>query len=965
MRKITLLALSLFMLGASNALAYDKSKNGITVSVNSSQENGVKKVRLEVMGEKIIRVEATPEAKFPTKPASLAVVPQNTKVKYKVTEDAQNVVVATSAIKAIVNKTTGEVTFTDLNGKVLLQEDQNGKQFTPYTATQTDGFGKQVTKSGWSYRTVFKSADDDAFYGLGQHQAGEMNYKGKNEELYQYNTKVSIPFIMSNKGYGLLWDTYSLARWGSPTDYQQLHRAFKLYDKEGKEGAITGTYIPLKPSEETIVRREDSLYYDNIFMQDKFPAGFQRAGSHVYFEGDIEAPRTATYRFLLYYAGYTKVYMDGKEVVPEIWRTAWNPNSHKFAFPMQAGKKVHLKIDWMPDGGESYCSLRAMAPVSEEEQNKLSFWSEMTPDMDYYFIAGDDMDEIIHGYRTLTGKAPVMPKWLMGFWQSKEKYASQDEIVGTLKQFRDRKLPIDNIVQDWFYWREDDWGSHDFDPKRFQDPQKMLDDIHAMHGRYMISCWPKFYKTTEHFKEFENKGWMYMQAVKDNIKDWVGQGYVGSFYDAYSADARKLFWGQMNEHLYTKYNYGVDAWWMDASEPNVRDCTPMEYRKSLCGPTAMGPSDEYFNAYALVNAMAIYDGQRSVQPNKRVFLLTRSGFSGLQRYSTATWSGDIGTRWEDLQQQITAGLNFCMAGIPFWSMDIGGFSVEKRYEAAQRFFEQTGLENQDMKEWRELNARWHQFGAFAPMYRVHGQYPAREIWNLAPAGHPCYETISWYTKLRYNLMPYLYSMAGWAHFKDYTLMRGLPMDFANDTAVNNLTDEYMFGPAFLVCPVTEYQARSREVYFPKTQGGWYCFYHGANIEGGQTKTVPAPYNQMPLFVRAGSIIPFGPDMQYTDEKQPENIKLFVYQGANGEFQLYEDEGVNYNYEKGKYTTIDFTYNEATKTLNIGARKGAYDGMLTTRTFTVIPVNKDNHQGYDLNAKGIEVTYDGKAQSIKL
>lgn len=354
-----------------------------------------------------------------------------------------------------------------------------------------------------------------------------------------------------------------------------------------------------------------------------------------------------------------------------------------------------------------------------------------------------------------------------------------------MKEFRKRRIPIDNIVIDWLHWKQDAWGSHEFDPERFPDPKGMVHSIHSMNGRVMISVWPKFYVTTEHYKEFDEKGWMYRQAVKDSIRDWVGPGYLGSFYDAYDADARKLFWKQIQDHYYP---LGIDAWWMDASEPNVRDCTDIQYRKDLSGPTALGPSAKFFNTYALMNAEAIYDGQRGIEPDKRVFLLTRSGFAGLQRYSTATWSGDIATRWEDMKAQISAGLNFAVSGIPYWTMDIGGFCVENRYVAGQQELNRTGRENADYKEWRELNARWYQFGAFCPLFRAHGQYPFREVWNIAPEGHPCYNSIVYYTKLRYNMMPYIYSLAGMTHFNDYTIMRPLVMDFTADASVNDVGD---------------------------------------------------------------------------------------------------------------------------------------------------------------------------------
>ena len=584
--------------------------------------------------------------------------------------------------------------------------------------------------------------------------------------------------------------------------------------------------------------------------------------------------------------------------------------------------------------------------------------------MDYYFIAGQNLDEVISGYRTLTGKASLYPKWTLGFWQSRERYQSSKDIEDNMKKFRDLHIPVDNIVQDWNYWKLDSWGSHEFEAARYPNPQAMLDSVHAMNGRFMISVWPKFYDTVKNYKELDSKGWMYHQAIKDDIHDWLG--FRGSFYDAYSDGARKMFWRQMDENLYTKYKFGIDAWWMDASEPNVRDCTPMWYRKALSGPTALGTSTEYFNAYSIVNADAIYNGQRSVNPNQRVFLLTRSGFAGEQRYSTATWSGDIATRWEDMRAQMTAGLNYSMAGLPFWGMDQGGFCVENRYVAAQQEFDKTGKENADLKEWRELQARWNQFGCFVPLYRTHGQWPTREVWNIAPADHPAYKTIVAYDKLRYRLMPYLYSMAGMVHFKDYTMMRGLVMDFNGDDNVYDIKDQWMFGPALMACPVGEYQKYSRNVYLPK-QKGWYDFYTGKHYAGGQTIVADAPFDKIPVFVPEGSILPVGPEMEWSDQKKAELIDLYVYAGKDGSYTLYEDEGTNYNYEKGKYAMIDFKYNDAQKTITIAACKGAFDGMLQKRRFNIVLVSDNNQQGISLAKapKGKMVKYAGKAVTVKL
>ena len=1005
MKKLLCMVSALMATGVLLAADVQTKGNIVTIRPDSGQ---AKVIQLEVISDNIIRVRATSKDQLPVKPQSLMIVPQQPykgQVEIKQNEASRSehiimpahVIVKAKNVHARVFTSNGRIRFSDGNGRPLLDETVDGKKFWDFTVPERElGMKTGYTvpeeqKHGLTWQMTFRSSNDEAFYGLGQHQSEEFNMKGKNEDLFQYNTKVSIPFVLSNKNYGLLWDSYSYCRFGNPNDYLQLNRAFKLYDKQGREGHLTGTYVDARGKK--LVRDEDSIYYeygtpakseialktDNGGIKN-FPKGFNLMGATVTYEGFIEPEccgqctgKSQEYQFILYYSGYVKVYIDGKEVVPERWRTAWNPNTYKFTADVRKGVKNHLRIEWQPDGGEAYCGLRVAEPRSAEERGQLSVWSEMAKDMDYYFIAGENLDQVISGYRTLTGKASLYPKWVLGFWQSRERYKTQDEIESTLAEFRKRHIPIDNIVQDWNYWPEDQWGSHQFEASRYPNPQQMLDNVHQMHGRFMISVWPKFYCNTDNYKELDAKGWMYIQSPTDDIHDWVGPGYKNGFYDAYDAGARKMFWRQMDENLYSKYNHdgiaGVDAWWMDASEPNVRDCTPMWYRKALSGPTALGTSTEYFNAYSTVNADAIYNGQRSVWKGKtnepRVFLLTRSGFAGEQRFSTATWSGDIGTRWEDMRAQMTAGLNYSISGLPFWGMDQGGFCVENRYVAAQQLFDKSGVENEDLKEWRELQTRWNQFGTFIPLFRSHGQWPLREIWNIAPDEHPAYKSFVYYDKLRYRLMPYLYSMAGWAHFKDYTLMRALVMDFNGDKEVENIGNQWMFGPALMACPVGYYKARNRSVYFPK-QCGWYNLYTGEYTEGGQRLIVDAPYEQIPVFVREGAIIPFGPEMEWSDEKPAELINLYVYAGQNGTFQLYEDEGTNYNYEKGKYATIDITYDDAARTVSFGARKGQFNGMLKNRRFNVVLISKDAPKTLNLeNPEGKMVDYNGKAVSVQL
>ena len=944
-KKILLLSVvALFV--SCNAVAFQKKADGVVVSLKKTSPENVRSIRLQVITDDIVRVTATPEDKITDQKSLITSYTQTQTKGWDVQQSGNTVILKTSRLRAIVSLVTGEVSFTDINGNIILQEQRGGgKTFAPI---EVEG------SKGYSFRQVFESPADEAFYGLGQHQSDEFNWKGRNEELFQYNTKVSVPFVVSNKNYGILWDNYSITRFGDPRPYANLDQ-FKLFDKNGKEGGLTAIYMLNKdPKNVFIERQEANVDYENLQTIKNFPKDFPFNNAAITWEGELQPKESGLFRFNLYYAGYTKVYLDDSLVVKERWRTAWNPNSFKFSAQLDKNKRHKIRIEWQPDGGVSYIALKALSPVPDEEQSKLSLWSEMGKQMDYYFIRGNNADEVISGYRLVTGKAPIMPKWAMGFWQSRERYKTQDEILDALKEFRRRQIPIDNIVLDWNYWPEDAWGSHEFDKNRFPNPKGMVDSIHALDARIMISVWPKFYASTEHFKEFKDNGWMYMQAVKDSIKDWVGPGYVGSFYDAYSPEARQLFWKQMKEHLYT---LGIDAWWMDASEPNVRDCTDMDYRKALCGPTALGSSTEFFNAYALMNAEAIYNGQREEDNNKRVFLLTRSGFAGLQRYSTATWSGDIATRWEDMKAQIPAGINFSMSGIPYWTMDNGGFCVEKRYEQAPEG-------SSDREEWRELNVRWHQFGAFVPLFRTHGQFPYRELWNIAPETHPAYKTMLYYTQLRYRLMPYIYSMAGKCYFDDYTMMRGLVMDFPKDKNVLNIGDQYMFGSGLMVCPVYEYKARTREVYFPEG-AGWYQLNDGKFIAGGQKQTVAAPYDRMPVYVAAGSILPVGKLIQNTSEAQNDQT-IYVYAGKNGAFTLYEDENTNYNYEKGAFSTIEFTYNDKTKILDIAKRQGEFKGMMKDRNFQIVLVQPTNSKGIDGNQSGAKaVHYTGDKMSVRL
>ncbi|GHT49319.1 alpha-xylosidase [Bacteroidia bacterium] len=919
--------------------------DGVIIYLKSSESNPAKAIRLQVINNDIIHVSASPADTFSIKPSLLAAYSETLKQDWSYSATENDVILKTNSLTVTVCLATGEIVFSDSKGTVLLAENKGGGK--SYEKIEVDG------EKAYTLRQVFESPEEEAFYGLGQHQSDEFNYKGKNEVLYQYNTKVSVPFIVSNKNYGLLWDNYSLTKFGDPREYGQLDQ-FVLFDKDGKEGGLSVTYRAIEHPDSILLEKTESIIdYENLETIQNLPTGFPLHTASVVWEGDIQPAQSGIYRFNLYYAGYTALWLDDEPVVAERWRTAWNPNSYKFSANLDSRKKHKIRIEWKPDGDVSYIGLKALSPVDPSEQGKLSFWSEMGDQIDYYFVKGNSMDEVIGGYRTITGKAQVMPKWAMGFWQSRERYKTQEELLTVLKEFRERQIPVDNMVLDWSYWPEDAWGSHDFDLKRFPDATAMIEEVHDLDAQFMISVWPKFYQTTEHYKEFDQNGWMYRLAVEDSIRDWIGKGYIGSFYDAYSEGARKLFWDQMSKKLYYR---GVDAWWMDASEPDILSNSSLKYRKALMNPTALGSSTEYLNAYALMNAKGIYEGQREMDNYHRIFLLTRSGFAGSQRYAAAIWSGDIATRWEDMKAQISAGLNFAIAGNPYWTMDNGGFCVERRYENAPE-------DSEDREEWRELNVRWHQFGAFAPLFRTHGQYPYREIWNIAPEGHPAYRAMLYYTQLRYRLMPYIYTLAGRTYFNDYTIMRPLVMDFGSDTQVLNIGDQYMFGPGLMVCPVYANKAREREVYFP-AGAAWYDLYSGKQVEGGQSLTVEAPYDRMPLFAAAGTILPMGEIIQHTHQNQ-KDLTLYIYEGKDGSFNLYEDEGTNYNYEKGIYSLIPLNYKDADKTLTIGKRKGEFPRMNKIRNFRIVKVSQDHPAGIDGEVSGTTVEYTGEEQTVSL
>jgi alpha-D-xyloside xylohydrolase len=926
---------------------YDKTATGIVVHPDAGT---AKEVRLEVMSPSIIHVLAVDDAKREQVPSLMTVARPGG--GFTVTTGKGHVTLDAGKAKAEVDLKTGLVTFFNAAGKPVL--DETLARITPVTVE-----GKPYVAT----EARFNPGTTEAFYGLGQHQNAQMNLNGEDVLLSQHNMDVAIPFVMSDRNYGILWDNDSITRWGNPTPYGHFNRDLKLTGEDGKPGLTAKYYVDGKL---VLTRTEADIDYQ--YLKDvaaNWPREVPTAGDvKVVWDGAMTSDIAGVHKMQLYASDYADLTVGGRKIM-SVWRQGWNPWYHNFEVTFAKDKPVPFHLEWKPSGG--MIAVTHDNPLPPAEQHSLTLSSEVGTGLDYYFIAADNLDGVISGYRHLTGKAPLMPKWAYGFWQSRQRYETQDQLLGVVAEYRKRGWPLDNIVQDWFYWPEDQWGSHDFDKARFPDPKGMVDRVHAEHAHIMISIWGKFYANTDNYKELDAKGYMWEQNVKNGTRDWVGPGYLNSHYSPYNQEARDIYYRQLHDKLVP---LGFDAWWMDNTEPDVHSNERPADFAALITPTQMGPGALVHNAYALETTRAMADGLKKDQPDTRQFILTRSGFAGVQRNAAAVWSGDTAGEWNNLYDQISAGVGFSMSGVPNWTHDIGGYAQETRYQgpdlAGQAQENQklgSGVKPEDLVEWRELNLRWFEFGAFSPLFRSHGEVVKREIYNISPEGSPMRDAMVGYDKLRYRLMPYIYATASDTWFNDGTIMRGLVMDFERDPKVRDVKDEYLFGHALLVAPVTVYKATSRDVYLP-AGADWYDFYTGARTAGGQTLNVEAPATRIPVFVRAGSIVPTGPVTQYVDEHPDAPLTLVVYTGADGRFSLYEDDGTSNGYQRGAYTRIPLSYDDKAGVLTIGARGGSYPGMVANRTFRVKFVTPGVSTMDGLDRFDKQVAYTGAALVVK-
>ena len=620
------------------------------------------------------------------------------------------------------------------------------------------------------------------------------------------------------------------------------------------------------------------------------------------------------------------------------------------------------------------------ATTYTDNENETSFSSEVGDCIDYYFMYGGSADGVIAQVRALTGEVPMMPLWSYGFMQSKERYKSQEETVGVVKKYRELGIPLDCIIQDWQYWGHNYlWNAMDFRNPSFDNPKAMIDSIHGMNARMMISIWSSFGPATKPYRTLDKEGLLF------NIETWPQSGVEGwppnmeypsgvRVYDCYNPKARDIYWDYLNKGI---FQLGMDGWWMDSTEPDHFNWKDSDFDRQ----TYLGSYRSVRNAYPLMTVGGVYDHQRAETSDKRVIILTRSGFLGQQRYASNVWSGDVQSSWDMFRKQITAGLNFSLTGMPHWNSDLGGFFAGSYNTNGNASATRNPM-------YQELYVRWLQFGVFCPMMRSHGADTPREFFWYGKAGEPVYDALVDAVKLRYSLLPYIYSTAWEVSHRQSTFMRALYMDFLNDKNTWNIGNEYMFGKAFLVAPVlhAQYtpeqkqnilkenegwnkttnnqvnlslnvdftQSKEMEVYLP-SGNKWYNYWTNEDFDGGQKLKIKTSLDRIPLFVRAGSIIPIGPDVQYTNEKKWDNLIINVYPGADGTFTLYEDEGDNYNYESGAYTEIQMKWNDTKRILTIDARKGEYNGMLTKRNFTIRTAD----------GKEKVITYSGKKINVKI
>jgi alpha-D-xyloside xylohydrolase len=893
-------------------------------------------LKLEVIDDHIIRVLGLPTHASVNRKSLIIQENERPPAKWILQESDRKITLTTAKLKVHVKRASAEIGFYDLKGRPILRERQRGGRLI----TPAEVGGEQT----YHIRQQWQSPPDECIYGLGHHQHGLLNQRGVDIDLWQENWEVVVPMFSSSRGYGVLWDNYSHSKFGFPVTANWISPQ-SLFSKNGDAGGLSATYyngIDFKDAK--VYRIDPNINFDfktfgpqidNSFTTDPnwqsnpLHPEIDPAQFSVRWQGQLLSEHAGEYVFKTFCTHNCRLWIDGSLVID-----AWN-NPQRYlsgSIVLQANTKYAIRCEWSRDAQNplhkrhhGMIQLR-WAPPAQEAYDGITMWSEVGDAIDYYFIYGPKLDRVISGYRDLTGRAPLFGKYAYGYWHSHLAIQSQAAYLQTIDEFRDRDIPLDILVQDLNYWVPHPWGSHQFDTRRYPDPAQMFDQAQEKNIHSMISVWGMFQQGSANWQDLHDKELLFRY---NNASFWTDKGTW--HYNPFHEQGRESYWRQIEQALFSK---GVDAWWLDAPEPEISTpADPFLYKVVM--NNNLGTGARYLNSFSLLHTRGVYEHQRQAAPDRRVLILTRSAFAGQQKNATVVWTGDIDGTFDVLRDQVACGLNYSLSGLPYWTTDIGGFFVKQAHWP---------LLNKD-PGYRELYTRWFQFATFCPIMRAHGCGPRREMWHM---GEEAMQVQIAFDRLRYRLMPYLYSVAGAVTHTNDTIMRALVLDFPQDRKSHGIADQYMFGPAFLVSPVLEPKTQTRPVYLP-AGAGWYDFWSGDYHEGAQNRSTPTPLNRMPLYVRAGSILPLGPHQQYATEKL-DPIELRVYTGANGAFTLYEDEGENYNYEKGLFSTIDFAWDEKTQTLTIGARQGSFPGMSKKRRFNVVWVGQGHGLGIEPEAQ---------------
>lgn len=867
-----LLVMTFIIVGCQSKFKYniEKNENGVTIHHDSID------IKIEVVNESIIHVNKIMTGSTPSTIPDYVTVLEPQDVLWKMKESKDQVIISTNNLKVLVSS-EGIIEYQTKDDKNLLAE------------TGQNTFIHAETSKTHRVSQAFH-AEEEGLYGLGQFQSGIMNWKNVPIRLQQYNQEIAIPFLVSTKGYGIYWNNYSI------TDFNFAENEIE-FTTFNKSQTANDTNEAVATEKENVVEYVSAVNEEKNIRETVFTP--TKTGEYYFMALSDNGGRMR---------GEIKVTIGGENVIN--YSTIWVPTRYSGKKYLEAGKEY--KVVFQNTGAK----IPGKLFYNEPDFNKTVFSSLAGNAIDYYFVYGEKPSEVISEYQHLTGKAPMFAKSAYGFWQCRERYHNQAELLENAREMRKRKIPFDNIVQDWFYWPDGTKGP-EWDRAKYPDPKAMVDELKNLNLKVMVSVWPE----VKH-KPLEEK--YNLTKVKNSHK-----------LDFHDKGVQERYYKMLSDSM---FQIGINSIWLDGTEPAGKPSSDIQ--------TAVGPNDEVYNTYSLLVTKSVYEGRRKEFPNERVFNLTRSAYAGQQRYGATSWSGDVQSTWEQFGEQIPAGLNFVMAGVPYWTHDIGGFfrdsnSLNPMYD--------NQYTNQ---EFIELLTRWFQFGTFSPIFRIHGYVSETEIWRYGQAFE---DTARKFIDLRYQLMPYIYSEAWKVTNEGKLLMSPLVYYYPNDKNTWEIKDQLFFGESIMVGFITEYKQRSKEMYLPK--GSWYNFWTNEKVQGGRKVVIEAPLDKTPMFVKAGSILPMGQKVQYASQKFDEPLQLHIYSGADGYFELYNDDGESYAYEEGAQSLVPIKYLDTDQLLIIDDAVGDFMNY------------KSGNQNFAIYLDGVKtenvISYNGTKVEVQL